>query len=139
MSQFFPTAATNWLAGLTQTELEVSKLRLWQQGEVSPSIATTRAQLVAAEANYTGYTAGGLELAAWFNPINDAIGGSSIDSPKVQFAPASPYTVGNVIGGYWVETATGQLVCIGTFDGPVPMGAAGQGFPLSVALVFPNA
>jgi len=138
MAQIFPNAATQWLAGLVQTELEASKLRLWQDGLISPSIATTRAQLVTAEATYTGYTATGVELDAWFNPLINPLGGSSIDSPKVQFAPASPYTVTNVVGGFWVEDATGILVCIGTFTEPIPMGAAGQGFPLSVSLIFPN-
>ena len=113
MPQFFPNEATLWLAGLTQTELALSKLRLWQDGEVSPSIATTRAELVAAEADYTGYTAGGEALTAWFSPLNNPIGGSSIDSPKVQFDTASPYTVSNTIGGWWVETAAGDLVVIG--------------------------
>lgn len=138
MPQFFPNAATTWLGLLVQAELALSKLRLWQSGEITPSIATTRAQLVAAEADYTGYTATGEELTAWFAPLANPLGGSSIDSPKEQFAAASPYTVGNLIGGFWVETAAGDLVVIGTFENPIPVGAAGQGFPLSVSLIFPN-
>jgi hypothetical protein len=136
--QFFPNVATVWLAELVQTELALSKLRLWQDGEIIPSIATTRAALVAAEADYTGYTATGETLTAWFAPLNNPVGGSSIDSPKEQFAAASPFTVANVIGGFWVETAGADLVVIGVFETPVPVGAAGQGFPLSVSLIFPN-
>ena len=60
--QFYPTSATKWLALLVQAELEASKLRLWQAGLLTPSIATTRTQLLAAEATYTGYPAGGVEL-----------------------------------------------------------------------------
>jgi len=136
--QFFPNAATAWLADLVQTELALSKIRLWQDGEISPSIATTRAELVAAEADYTGYTAGGEELTAWFDPLNNPVGGSSIDSQKVQFDTASPYTISNVIGGWWVETAGGDLVVIGQFAEPIPMSGAGAGFPLSASIVFPN-
>lgn len=136
--QFYPTSATKWLALLVQAELEASKLRLWQVGLLTPSIATTRTQLLAAEATYTGYAAGGVELDAWFAPLNNVLGGSSIDSPKVQFAPASPYTVVNSIGGAWIETATPDVVIIITFDTPKPMGAAGNGFSLSSSLIFPN-
>jgi hypothetical protein len=138
MPQFFPNASTKWLAALVQDELAASKLRLWVDGELTPSIATTRAELVAAEADYTGYPAGGEALATWFDPLNNPLGGSSIDSPKVQFDTATPYTVGNTIGGFWVETAAGDVVVIGQFVNPIPMGAAGDGFPLSSSLVFPN-
>lgn len=138
MPQFFPNAATQWLAALTQTELAASKLRLYQEGEVTPSIATTRAELVAAEADYTGYPAGGEALATWFNPLNNPIGGSSLDSPKVQFDTEAPYTTSNTIGGWWVETAAGDLVVIGQFEEPIPMSGAGAGFPLSASIVFPN-
>jgi hypothetical protein len=138
MPQFYPNAATKFIAGLLQTELALAKVRLYQFGEITPSIATTRAQLVAAEADYTGYTAGGIELTAFFNALANPIGGHSIDSPKVQFAPASPFTVGNTVGGFWVETAAGDLITVGTFPNAVSMSAEGNGFPLSVSLIFPN-
>jgi len=138
MPQFFPNSATAWLANEVLALLEASKIRLWQDGELTPSIATTRAELIAAEATYTGYPAGGEELDAWFAPLHNPLGGSSIDSPKVQFDTASPYTVSNVIGGWWVETAGGQLVVIGSFPEPIPMSGAGAGFPISASLIFPN-
>ena len=138
MAQFLPNAATLFLAGLTQAELALSKLRLWVDGEISPSIATTRAELIAAEAAYTGYTAGGEVLTAWFDPLFNPIGGASIDSEKVQFQTATPYTVGENIGGWWVETAAGDVIVIGTFDEPIPMSGAGAGFPMSASIVFPN-
>jgi hypothetical protein len=66
-------------------------------------------------------------------------GGASIDSPTVQFAAGTPYTVGNVIGGWFLvaQGATNVLAC-GTFAAPIPLGAAGQGFPMNLTLVFPN-
>jgi len=138
MPQFYPNSAANYIATLMQTELAVSKLRLYQDELITPSIATTRAELVAAEATYTGYTATGLALTAWFAAIAAAIGGYSIDSPKVQFATAAPYTVPNNIGGFWVETAGGDLIVIGSFAEAEPMAGAGDGFPISVSLIFPN-
>lgn len=137
MPQFYPNSSTIVIAGLVQDELALSKLRLFQEGFV-PSIATTRAELVAAEADYTGYPAGGVEVTAWLDPILNPIGGASIDMPTEQFAAAAPYTVGNTIGGYWIETAGGVLIVVGTFATPIPIGAAGQGFPMTLTLVFPN-
>jgi len=58
--------------------------------------------------------------------------------PTEQFAAVAPYTVGNVIGGWWIEDAAGVVYAIGTFAEPIPVGAAGQGFPMAVTLVFPN-
>lgn len=139
MPQFWPNAGAQWLADLVQTELAAtSKMRLWQAEAITPSIATTRTELVAAEADYTGYTAGGAALAAWFDALANPLGGFSIDSAKVQFAPAAPYTVGNNIGGFWVETAAGDLIMIASFQAPIPMSAAGNGFPVSASLIFPN-
>ncbi len=139
MPQFWPNAGADWLATLVQTELAAtSKIRLWRAEEITPSIATTRAQLLAAEATYTGYTAGGLVLGAWFDPLANPLGGFSIDSAKVQFAPAAPFTVENNIGGFWIETAAADLIMIASFAAPIPMGAAGNGFPVSSSLIFPN-
>lgn len=139
MPQFWPNAGSGWLADLVQTELAAtSKIRLWRAEEISPSIATTRAELVAAEATYTGYPAGGTTLTAWFDPLANPLGGFSTDSVKVQFAPTAPYTVGNNIGGFWIETATADLIMIAIFDAPIPMAVAGNGFPVSASLIFPN-
>jgi hypothetical protein len=138
MAQFFTNSATLWIATTIQGLLVDSKMRLWQAGLVTISIATTRAQLVAAEATYTGYPVAGVVLPLWFSPLLNPLGGASIDSPKVQFEAAAPYTTGNNIGGYWVEDENGQVVVVGSFAEPIPIGAAEQGFPISVALVFPN-
>lgn len=137
MSQFYPNASTLYLAGLVQADLAASKLRLFQEGFV-PSIATSRAELIAAEADYTGYTAGGETIAAWLAPLLNPIGGASIDMPTIQFDAASPYTVANVVAGWWIETAGGVVIAVGTFTTPISIGAVGQGFPMTVTLVFPN-
>jgi len=136
--QFFPNSASLAIAALVQGELALSKIRLFQDG-FSPSVNTTRAQLIAEEADYTGYAAGGETVTAFLPPILNPLGGASIDWPTVQFDAVAPYTVGNVIGGWWLEDAAGAVVyAIGTFAAPIPVGAAGQGFPLSGSLVFPQ-
>jgi len=135
--QFYPNSATLVIAELVRAELALSKLRLFQDGFV-PSVSTVSADLVAAEADYTGYTAGGETITAWLAPLLNPLGGASIDMPTEQFAAVAPYTVGNVIGGWWIEDAAGVVYAIGTFAEPIPVGAAGQGFPMAVTLVFPN-
>jgi hypothetical protein len=136
--QVFPNVATQFIAGLVQTELALSKLRLFKSTITNVGSGTTRAQLLAAECDFTGYPAGGKSITAFLDPLLAPLGGSSIDWPTQQFAAADPYTVGDVVGGWWIETATGDLIACGTFTEPIPIGEAGQGFPLSGSLVFPN-
>lgn len=139
MPQVFPNQGTQKIAALVQTALALSKLRLFKSTITDVSSDTTRAELLAAECDFTGYPAGGVEIEAFLNPLLAPIGGSSIDWPTVQFAIASPYTVTNTVGGWWIETAGGILIACGTFaGGGIPLVSAGQGFPLSGSLVFPN-
>ncbi len=139
MAQVFPNEGTQKVADLLKTALALSKLRLFTTVIDSVGSSTTRVELLAAECDFTGYVAGGVEITAFLAPLLAPAGGSSIDWPTVQFAAAAPYTVGNNVGGWWVETAAGVLIACGTFPGGgIPVGAAGQGFPLSGSLVIPN-
>jgi hypothetical protein len=135
--QAFPNEGALRIATLVQTYLATSLLRLFKSDFV-PSVASTLAEFTAAEADFTGYAEG--TLTAWLAPVLNPAGGASIDSPTIQFAAAAPYTVGNVIGGWYiVDAGETQVVAFGTFGSPIPIGAAGQGFPMNVTLVFPNA
>lgn len=135
--QAFPNAGAMRIATLVQTYLAASLLRLFKSDFV-PSISSTFDEFEAAQADYTGYAEG--ELTAWLAPVLNPAGGASINSPTIQFAAATPYTVGNVIGGwYLLDAAETQVVAFGTFASPIPIGAAGQGFPMNITLVFPNA
>jgi hypothetical protein len=138
MAQVFPNEGTQTIASIVRTAFALSKLRLFKSTIVSVGATTTRAELIAAECAFTGYPAGGGVITAFLNPLLNPAGGSSIDWPTVQFAAAAPYTVGEVVGGWWVETAAGDLIACGTFPQGIPVGQAGQGFPLSGSLVFPN-
>lgn len=120
--------ATAW-ATVTKTALAAGKLRL-TQGLVISAI-TTKAQLVAAEATFDGYPAGGYALAAWTGPINFSGGGAVITSPLVNpaYGPAGVPPVQNSVNGYWVETAGGDVYIAGNYDPVNPMNIVGDGFP----------
>lgn len=136
--QAYPNSGALAVAGLVRTALALSELRLFKS-DFTPSISSTLAAFQAAQADYTGYVADGVAITAFFAALLNPAGGASIDSPTVQFAAASPYTVGNVVGGWYLVDAAGTTVyAFGTFQTPIPIGAAGQGFPMNLTLVFPN-
>lgn len=133
MGVFYPKAGSFWLANEVQTLLALSKMRLYQSS-ITPTVNTTKAELEAAEATYTGYAE--KTLTAWGEPYTSPAGGASISSPLVQFQTAAPYTTGNNIGGAWIEEAGGDLVAIITFPDVVPMSAEGDAIPLAQVLTF---
>lgn len=121
-----------------QTALAASKVRLFKSTFV-PSTSTTKAELVAAEAAFTGYPAGGAAIAAWLDPVLDPAGGASITAPTVQFdmGPA-PIVATDIVGGFWLEDAAGLVRLVGTFAAPIPMEVLGQGFPLNLKIIEPT-
>ena len=133
MAQFYPKSGSFWLAALVQAELALSKFRLYQDS-LTPTVATTAAELVAAEATYTGYAAE--VLTTWGDPYTSPAGGAATNSPLVQFQTAAPFTVANLIGGAWLENAAGDVVAIIPFPDMVPMGVDGDAIPLAEILTF---
>lgn len=136
--QLFPNSGVLEIASLVLDALNDSKLRLFKSSINGVSAFTTRAELVAAECDFTGYPAGGKVITAFLDPLLNPAGGASIDWPTQQFNSAAPYTVGNVVGGWWIETTAGALIACGTFPQPIAVGGPGTGFPLAGSLVFPN-
>jgi hypothetical protein len=120
-----------------KTALAASKVRLFKSTFV-PTVSTTKAELVAAEAAYTGYAAGGETIANFLDPLLDPSGGASITAPTVQFDVTGPVVATDIVGGFWIEDATGDVRLVGTFAAPIPMEAVGQGFPLNVKIVEPT-
>jgi len=120
-----------------QAALALSKVRLFNQAFV-PTPATTKAELEAAEADYTGYTAGGETITAWLAPLLDPAGGASITAPTVQFDVTGPVVDTDVVGGFWLEDASGDVRLVGTFAAPIPMELVGQGIPLNLKIVEPT-
>lgn len=136
--QFFPNSGALKVATLLRANLAASSLRLFKS-EFVPTVSSTLAEYAAAEADYTGYPVGGAPLATWFAAVLNPAGGASIDSPTVQFTTVAPYTVGNLIGGWFLTNDEDEtVIAAGTFANPIPLGAANQGFPMNVTLVFPN-
>jgi len=130
----YPNTGSLWLAGVVQAALANSEVHLFQSGSVTLTPLTVLADLTAAEADYTGYA---LEtVTAWFDPLLNPLGGASIESGLLQFSIDAPYTVSNMIGGWWVEETGGELVCAGEFPTPRPLAGAGDGIPFNIELVF---
>lgn len=135
-TQFITQEGSATWAGVTKTALAASKLRLTQG--LTISAATTKAQLVAAEATFDGYVGGGYPLAAWTGPINWPGGGSVITSPLANpaYGPAGVPPTGNDVSGYWIEDAGGNVYLAGNFDPTNPMSIVGNGFPFLTQFVI---
>lgn len=122
--------AANTKATAIKTALALSKLRLIQS-TLTPNKNTLKVDMVAAEATFNGYPAGGYTLTAWSGPVNNPGSGAIITPPAVNPTWSNPDpdpVVSNSIGGWWVEDATGNVRLVGTFDQPIPMGQEGDGF-----------
>jgi hypothetical protein len=118
-----------------QAVLALSVMHLWKT-PFTPTAATTKADLVAVEADYDTYAE--KTLTAWFAPILAPSSGYIIESPLVQFGPLATTPVqGNIIGGYWIEDAAGIVRQIVTFDQPANMQVLGQGIPVNAVVTFP--
>jgi hypothetical protein len=130
-SQLYTNEAAARKATLLIAGLANSKLRLCKTG-ISVTRFTTKAQLVAAEATFSNYTAGGYTLAAWTGPGANPDGGATMTSPLVNptwVEPEEDDPVGNEIVAWWVEDATGNVRIVGRYDPPIPMSETGNTFP----------
>lgn len=130
----YPNSGSLWLAGVVQAALAASDMHLFQAAMVTLSPLTDLADLTAAEATYTGYTA--QTITAWFDPLLNGAGGASIESGLLQFSIAAPYTVGNLIQGWFLTETGGDLVCAGDFAVAKGLNGAGDGIPFDVSLRF---
>lgn len=129
----YPAVGALWLAGIVKTALVNSVIKLFKEGFI-PTVNTTDADLDDEECDYTGYAA--MTITAWQAPLLNPLGGASIDSGLKQFAAAAPYTVGNSVGGYWLEAAAGDVVMASTLSTPRSVAAAGQGVGIDITLIF---
>lgn len=132
---FFTNESCQTRAAADQTLLALSVVHLFKSG-FTPLPGTTKAELTAQEADYSTYAA--KTITAWLAPIKSQSGGYQISAPTVQFGLAADPAVSNMIGGYWIETAAGDVYIVGQFDSPLPMVTAGDGIDLSPTVIFPN-
>lgn len=119
-----------------QTALVNCKIRLFQDTLGDLSNTTTKAQMVTAEATYTGYAA--IVVAAVLDPYLLPGGGANLQIPTQQFQPTGT-AVTNMIRGWWVETATGEIQVAARFDADIPMTDVTSAIPLDVIFNEANA
>jgi len=130
-SQLYTQEAAMAKAAVIKTTLALAKLRLYKSTLV-PTQFTTKDDLVAAECDFDGYTAGGYTLTAWLGPAPNPGGGAVITSPSVypnNNTPSDP-PVGNQCGGFWIETAAGLVWLVGIFNPSRALLTVGDGFPI---------
>ena len=122
------------LAEIKTALLDGGTLKLFQNDYV-PSLDTEIGDLT--EADYTGYLA--VTLTTWTAPFLDVAGRGEIRAPHGFFAPAAPYTVQNMIFGYWIEDSNADLLLASRFvNGAVPMGAAGNALFVEPFFILQN-
>ena len=124
-----PRPAQTLMGAAVQALLPTGKVRLFTADLASFSQNTTRAELIAAEATFSGYTAGGYSVAAFTGPVLDPVSGVYLLSPLIlpTVAVASPQ-VENLIRGYWYEVGT-DVWQVGKFPSDQPMVSPGNNIP----------
>lgn len=138
--QQIPLIGSQILAEAFQTHMAASKLRLFVAG-YSPQPNETLADLVAVEATFSGYPAGGYALPTWTGPNYSPAGGSQVNAPQQQVdftAPGSGVPVTNNVAGWFVVDSLGNLIADGLFDTVIPMVITGDGFPITISLFAGN-
>jgi len=113
-----PFSAAFKTADLLKTNLVNAVCHLFQFG-FNPSVSTSQAELVAVEATFDDYVT--KTIAAWTGPVLAPSPGYQLNGGLVQWIVVTN-VVTNIIGGYWIENAAGDVMQIVKFDDPgVPM------------------
>lgn len=133
--RFFPNTFALSQAEDLQTLLALSVIKLFQSGFI-PTPDNVVGDYDDAEADYTTYAPE--TITAWLDPVAAVGGGYRITAPTEQFDLAATPTVGNTIGGYWVESAAGDVILVTIFDNPTSMSVAGDSIQCNPTIVVPN-
>lgn len=114
-----------------KTALASSKMRLFKS-EIVSLVGITKALLEASEADYDGYTPGGVTVTAFNDPFKDDNGSVLVTSPVTQFnfVDADPTEETNIIGGAWLEDAAGIVRAVVLFDDAEPMETNDNSIPV---------
>ncbi len=86
-----------------------AKLRLSQDPSFNPSPGSTIASLASGEANYSGYTAGGLAVVQT-GPVNTSPSCQAMFVPGVFVATTGSPFVPNSVTGYWIDDGTNVIM-----------------------------
>jgi len=133
-TRFFPSTFALAQATTLQGDLALSVIKLFKAGFV-PTPANLVADDDAQEADYSTYAPE--TITAWLNLVAAVGGGYRITAPTEQFDLVSTPAVGNMIGGYWIEDAGGDVVLVTVFDAPVSMTTAGNSIQVNPTVVVP--
>ena len=111
-----------------------AKLRLFQSSLGVPTIETVKADLVAAEADYTGYPAGGFTVTVMGPPLGAPGGGVVILTNELiaVFTTGAP----NSIGGYWLQDTAGNVILVFVYDPIRVLAAIPDGWPIVAQLGY---
>ena len=120
-------------ATVIQADLAASKIRLFD-GSLIPTVNTVEADLIAAETTLVGYPAGGYAVATFGAPLFVAGGGVVILSVTVN--PVYASGAAQVIGGYWLEDAAGDVRDVVIYDPPRSLAVVGDGWPIICQLGY---
>lgn len=135
-----PTVSRLATAAAEKTALALCKVRLFTDALAVSGNDVTLADLDAAQADFSGYTAGGNTITAFGEEFIDfADGIPTIVAPTTQFNfvdpdPDPPVT--NVIHGFYVVTAGGALKGYALFDEPITMDSDSLSIPVVVGDKF---
>ena len=112
------------------TLLANMKVRLFTDALTALTNKTTKAEMVAAEATYTGYAP--IVVVAPPPPYLVPGNGANLQIPTVQFQPTGPVLVTNMIRGWWVELMAGAVQLMGRFDSDISMADVTDAIPLDI-------
>jgi hypothetical protein len=118
---------------MVQTQLENAVMHLFQEG-FTPTPTSTLSDFLANEADFDGYEPA--TIASWSAPV---LAGSAwaIYAPIQTFRYTFSSGVTNIIGGYWIETASGDLKDYTTFNPGESAAGPGQAIIRTPIETFP--
>lgn len=124
-----PSVAAMVQANAIQTALASSKIALYKSG-FTPVFTSVKTDFTDNECDFSGYTTGGKTITAWLEPAISGSNGASIISPSQQWdfvPPEDPEpAVNNVVAGFFVTLAAGDLYGYFPFTETVSMNGVGK-------------
>lgn len=110
-------------------------LRLFKADGFVPGVNSTTADMAAHECVFTDYA---FKPVALVGPVNLGTEIEGVVQTVTWIMATSPAAAVDTVGGWWIEDAAGLLVCHEVLPVPVPMGAVGDAFSLTVKLPLPS-
>lgn len=119
---------------LRRTNLAAGVVKLFQ-ASFDPDENSVVADFAAAEADFTGYAA--VTLGTW-STIGVSAEGEVVALATRAFFQATDAVAPNVIGGYWLETAGGDMDHFVRFDPPVLLTTALSFLAVTISITTPG-